>query len=515
MNKGFTLFIILFSIPVFSQNEPDFDEIKTITRNIQSYSANNPDSALVEINQNLKLYKSNFAQAELYLQQSTAFGFLGRRSDALSSGLKAQSISFQGNNYSQRARTSGLVANKYRDIMLTDKAKKNLRKGLKETPKIADVQERYRVESILLTEYSKNLTEEKQYDSAIVYYERSLKALSKLEPSDNKNFQTAVTQLGMGITYLMDENWELAERELNKVIRLSEKGIIWGDYHLSSAKIFLSAVHTHRGDYQKAINLLKEAQKTIHPDEPKVFELNYFLAQNYLKLGNDTEYQKHKRLYLTSRAKLSEEELKAMNLTIRILDSALQNEEKSKIFNKNIAIGIGFLSVLFFAGIIFYYKKKQKKNRALYQKTIERLENRIKDNIQQEDISTENSKQEKIFIPNNIEQELLAKLDKFEKSEKFTNPKLSLSILATQLDTNTTYLSYVINTYKGKHFNNYINQLRIDYICNKIIHDPEFRNYKISYLAEVCGFSTYVSFSSAFKNVTGISPSTFIKKSNS
>ncbi|HLV38436.1 helix-turn-helix domain-containing protein, partial [Xanthomarina sp.] len=55
-----------------------------------------------------------------------------------------------------------------------------------------------------------------------------------------------------------------------------------------------------------------------------------------------------------------------------------------------------------------------------------------------------------------------------------------------------------------------INKLRIQYIVNKLKSDPDYLNYKISYLAEECGFSSHSKFSASFKNVTGLSPSTFI-----
>ncbi|MDH0675412.1 AraC family transcriptional regulator, partial [Empedobacter sp. GD03861] len=61
-------------------------------------------------------------------------------------------------------------------------------------------------------------------------------------------------------------------------------------------------------------------------------------------------------------------------------------------------------------------------------------------------------------------------------------------------------------------YNTYINELRIDYICKKIATDPKFRKYKITYLAEVCGFSSYNTFTTIFKNTTGMSPSSFLKE---
>ena len=49
----------------------------------------------------------------------------------------------------------------------------------------------------------------------------------------------------------------------------------------------------------------------------------------------------------------------------------------------------------------------------------------------------------------------------------------------------------------------------------KLKADPNFMNYKISYLAENCGFSSHSSFATIFKSITGISPVKFIELLNS
>ncbi|PKP14894.1 MAG: hypothetical protein CVU07_12545 [Bacteroidetes bacterium HGW-Bacteroidetes-23] len=41
--------------------------------------------------------------------------------------------------------------------------------------------------------------------------------------------------------------------------------------------------------------------------------------------------------------------------------------------------------------------------------------------------------------------------------------------------------------------------------------DPNYIHYKISYLAEKCGFSSHSSFATVFKAITGITPATFIE----
>ncbi|WP_394660484.1 helix-turn-helix domain-containing protein [uncultured Chryseobacterium sp.] len=111
------------------------------------------------------------------------------------------------------------------------------------------------------------------------------------------------------------------------------------------------------------------------------------------------------------------------------------------------------------------------------------------------------------------EQEILQKLEEFEKSERITHKKLTIASLAASLGTNVTYLSNIISRHKAANFNHYINKLKITYIVNKLYTEPNYRNYKITYLAEECGLP-YSSFTSVFKTITGMSPSAFIKQIN-
>jgi AraC-like DNA-binding protein len=121
----------------------------------------------------------------------------------------------------------------------------------------------------------------------------------------------------------------------------------------------------------------------------------------------------------------------------------------------------------------------------------------------------------KNVILKETEELILNKLKRFENSKRFNNKDISLSVLAGQFDTNTKYLSEIINSHYDMNFNTYINRLRINYIVEKLKADPNFMNYKISYLAENCGFSSHSSFATIFKSITGISPGKFIELLNS
>src|SRR5699024_1708017 len=83
---------------------------------------------------------------------------------------------------------------------------------------------------------------------------------------------------------------------------------------------------------------------------------------------------------------------------------------------------------------------------------------------------------------------------------------------ASKIGVNQKYITYVIRKHWGISFPKYINQLRINYIVRLIRSEPEYLQYKISYLADLCGYSSHSRFSAIFKKVTGISPSNFIAK---
>ena len=126
----------------------------------------------------------------------------------------------------------------------------------------------------------------------------------------------------------------------------------------------------------------------------------------------------------------------------------------------------------------------------------------------------EKTETKKVFILKETEEQILNKLKRFENSKRFLNKDISLAVLAGQLDSNTKYLSEIINSHYNVNFNTYINRLRINYIIEKLKNDPNYINYKISYLADNCGFSSHSSFATVFKSITGISPVKFIELLN-
>lgn len=115
-------------------------------------------------------------------------------------------------------------------------------------------------------------------------------------------------------------------------------------------------------------------------------------------------------------------------------------------------------------------------------------------------------------ISDHVVKELLEHLDDFEQKKAYLGKNITLNDLAVEWNTNRSYLSQCINTYKGKSFIEYINSLRISHFLDMLDTDPKWLKYKIESVADLLGFSSSRSFSNAFVKITGMPPSYYMQE---
>lgn len=232
----------------------------------------------------------------------------------------------------------------------------------------------------------------------------------------------------------------------------------------------------------------------------QAFAYPYFADAYY----NTADFQNYRR-YIGLSDNLSEDasqNKKQARATIyRLLNQQIEaNDIAARKKNSNYLYGfIIFLVITLPSGVV-------------YLRNINRKEQEYK-NLITKIAKTEKQHQaapKNYAIASKTETSILEKLEKFELSDKYLNKNISLNSLSKQLNTNTKYLSEIINTYKKTNFNGYINELRIKYIINKLNTDKTYLNYKVSYLAEESGFSSHSAFATVFKSVTGFSPTQYI-----
>ena len=98
-----------------------------------------------------------------------------------------------------------------------------------------------------------------------------------------------------------------------------------------------------------------------------------------------------------------------------------------------------------------------------------------------------------------------------DEQKPFLQQRYSLKDLAEDTHIPLHQLSAYINKHCGKNFNDFINEYRVKYCKEKILND-ECRNKKLEAVAEESGFNNRNTFAIAFKKVTGINPSQFLKQ---
>lgn len=186
-----------------------------------------------------------------------------------------------------------------------------------------------------------------------------------------------------------------------------------------------------------------------------------------------------------------------------------ENLEKTNSYGFVLLVISGVV-IVFLGFMIFYRLRKQKQIQEKYNKLLIKIEEDKIANPETEPLKFDQTKNVK--LDQNIVEKLLKDISNFEANEKFLEKGLTLKKLAEYFKTNTSYLSQVINEYKGSNFSVYINVLRINYATQKIYNDKEWRKYSIEHIASASGFSNRQSFSNIFLEINGIRPVDFIKK---
>ncbi len=129
---------------------------------------------------------------------------------------------------------------------------------------------------------------------------------------------------------------------------------------------------------------------------------------------------------------------------------------------------------------------------------------RVKKNV----VRSSNIKEPNISVEKSEVFEKLHKAIQQWTSEKgFLNSNISLSSLATELNTNTAYLSQVFNKNIGVSFSEYISSCRVEYLISEVKKSPELLSNKSSIqIAEMAGFMSIDAYTSAFKRHVGKTP---------
>lgn len=433
----------------------------------------------------------------------------GKRQEAITYVLRADSIVGHTDNFEWKARIYGFLSTQYRIIGLVDQGKRFLEKGLEASAKITPQSASDQYRGMVYQEMAHYALHGADYKEAIFQLKKVTPLFLNMKNEKMKNYFIGNNEEMLGRSYLALADHGAAELHYNKALDFLDKADAGDSQWAGMVFHGMGKIALKDKAYPKALVFLKKADTIATAlDHTSLKELVYRDLGNYYKTKGDLErYSFYNTKYLQNVAKNIASEKAAANGAINRL---VEEHRYGFDFTNKL---LPYFIILLVGGGLLYFGIKRKKNRVQGSYIAQKirptpLEKRglgVK-----VDPSTPLDGDEVRLMPLDTETELLKKLEKFENDNEFLNNNLSLALLSANLNTNTKYLSHIINKHKKKDFSSYINELRILYIVQKIKKDPNYHNYKISYLASECGFSSHSKFATVFRNTTGLTPSSFL-----
>ncbi len=105
---------------------------------------------------------------------------------------------------------------------------------------------------------------------------------------------------------------------------------------------------------------------------------------------------------------------------------------------------------------------------------------------------------------------LEAALENFKERKVFLNPDFRLMQVSNESGIPVHHLTYYFNDIRAISFSDWRNNLRIDY-ARELLDQGEANNHTLEAISAKCGFASQSTFIRAFKNVTGTTPSAYLK----
>lgn len=371
--------------------------------------------------------------------------------------------------------------------------------------------------------YGKNYLNPKFLDSAKHYY---IKAILYSKNYLNTKLNS---KMSLGNIYYMKNDLPNAEKIYYDVLLFSEENKLLPE--LFSASYNLGSLFFKTKEYDKSLYFFKKVDsiyKINKVDDLYYINSNYYLAKIYTIKNEPQEALKYSEKYFEKfeqiQSKLDNEVLEVnfrlgnVNVKKEMEELKSKNQNKIRFWNLMIFLFVGLLLVL----IIMYVKsiKKKKETDKKVNALIEEYRLKIEMNNSQIEVHSEEvecvESSPKVVTKLNLdlekEEEIFEKLKLLEKRLYYLNSDFTQQSVAKKIKTNTSYLSYVVNKRFGKSFSEYSNELKINYVINKLITDSKYRKYSTQALAESVGFKNAVSFTKSFSKRTGVTPIQFTKK---
>lgn len=234
------------------------------------------------------------------------------------------------------------------------------------------------------------------------------------------------------------------------LLQKKEEGYLSSTYH------YLGTSYLHLKEWENAYTQFKKVDslfvrnQSVSSEVLKTYEL--LLKNRNFKISKEDKEHYIDQLLIAER--ILKEDMPQLSARIhREYDSKillaekvkLESEQKKNRWVQTLLISVGSSVLLFFIILWIQHRKIRQRNKALQEELMQETVSSLPIPTHQEG--------RKIVYSDTVVDDLLKKLEAFEKETYFVDPDFSLEKLVKILDTNKNHLSYVINEHYKVHFN--------------------------------------------------------------
>lgn len=348
-----------------------------------------------------------------------------------------------------------------------------------------------------------------QFSDNKILLEKAFKYIK--ENSSNFYYAYFISCEGTNAYYL--KNYFLAIEKLKKA-----KTLYQDNFPHYTEIFYIGLSYWKLGNKKEAVKYFEKLDKEyyIGVNKNPQYRPAYELLIEYYASKNNTDKQLEYINKLMSLDKSYEKNYKYLFAKIhkeydtkKLIDEKNSIETNLKV-HQYLTLFVIIFSIVLISFSTYKYFQMQRKYK-------ERFEKIISKNTEIEKIPVTIVEEDKTLTPKiagiseSTITNILEELEIFEKEQQFLDSKITQKLLSEKLGTNPTYLSKIINAYKGKNFSNYLNDLRLEYIVELLKTEHQFLEKEIKELANIAGFTNAEAFSDNFQRKFEIKPSYFIK----
>jgi AraC-like DNA-binding protein len=281
--------------------------------------------------------------------------------------------------------------------------------------------------------------------------------------------------------------------------------------------IELAELHHSMGVGVKASACLKEADSLAFGSDPEFWmdEVLPVLSTHMARIGESSSLEALLQRYLSVRELVKLKKDEAHQAAGRVIsewerldtsNTAVLDVKRDR--NRIFLVMLAFLLSALMAVVIIFRQHQRMRGqlRALFRKNLEEMQQAAETSVSQRILETPPASN---LEEATVQARYQAILQVMERDKPWLDPGFSLQELSTKLATNQKYISQAINMYSDTGFSGMMNRYRVNEARRLILEGKP--DTSLNDIALQAGFTNRVSFYRQFKEITGISPSEFLK----